>query len=369
MTVKRPSSPLAPRSLPSREEMYRAIVARDATYEGVFYTAVKTTGIFCRPTCTARKPLATNVEFFATAREALSAGYRACKRCRPLSNVEPEPDWLPALMAEAERAVTSRLHDFDLRRLGVDPSTARRYFLKHHGMTFHAYHRARRMGLALRAIRQGARPTEVQMKTGYQSRSGFDAAMKKILGTTDFGSHRSDHTCLLARWLDTPLGGMLAVASENGLCMLEFVDRRALETELAALRNRLGATIVPGDNPHLDRTANQLSEYFAGARRDFELKLDPTGSDFQKRIWSHLLKIPYAKVSSYAAIAKQAGTPKGSRAVGLANGRNQIAIVIPCHRVIRSDGALCGYGGGIERKQWLLDHEQKVAGTHQQLFH
>lgn len=368
MPVNAPLSPLTPRSLPPRREMYRAVVERDASYDGIFYTGVKTTGIFCRPTCTARKPLAENVEFFATARDALSAGYRACKRCKPLSKGEPEPEWLPSLTAEVERTPTRRLRDADLRGLGVDPSTARRYFLKHHGMTFHAYHRARRMGLALRAIRQGGRPTEVQMKTGYQSKSGFDAAMKKILGNPDSGSPHTKTTGLLARWLETPLGGMLAVASDDGLCMLEFVDRRALETELAALRKRLGANVVPGDCPCLEETATQLGEYFAGTRRDFDLKLDLSGSEFQKKIWALLARIPHGRVSTYVAIAKQAGNPNGSRAVGLANGRNQIAIVIPCHRVIRADGTLCGYGGGIHRKQWLLDHERRIAGTHDELF-
>lgn len=348
--------------------MYRAVIARDAAFDGVFYTGVKTTGIFCRPTCRSRKPLARNVEFFASARDALSAGYRACLRCKPLSSGEPEPAWLPRLAAESRRLVTRRMRDQDLRKLGVDPSTARRYFLKRHGMTFHAFHRAQRMGMALRDIRRGSRPMEVQMKSGYRSRSGFDAAMKKILGTPDAGPEGVPPRNLLARWLETPLGGMLAVAGEEGLCLLEFVDRRALETELAALRKRLGCSIVPGEHACLAQMEGELSEYFAGTRREFGVALDLCGSDFQKRVWSRLLRIPYGRVSTYAAIAKEAGNAGASRAVGLANGRNQIAIVVPCHRVIRSDGSLCGYGGGIERKQWLLDHERRVAGTEGSLF-
>jgi len=346
--------------LPSRGEMYRAVSTRDPEFDGVFYTGVKTTGIFCRPTCPAKKPRLENVEFFASVRDALCAGYRACLRCTPLSVGGPRPEWLARVQAEVERVKAERLHDADLRRLGVDPSTARRYFLKHHGMTFHAYHRARRLGLALRAIRRGGRTTEVQMSAGYQSKSGFEEAFVKIFGEAP--KNPVSAACLHARWLDTPLGGMLAIASETGLCLLEFVDRRALQTELEDMRRRTKAFIAPGNNEHLEATAREMEEYFAGKRTSFSLTLEPSGSEFQRKVWSRLCEIPYGAVRSYAQLAKDAGNAKASRAVGLANGSNCLAIVIPCHRVIRSDGTLCGYGGGVHRKQWLLDHERGHSG-------
>jgi AraC family transcriptional regulator of adaptative response/methylated-DNA-[protein]-cysteine methyltransferase len=151
---------------------------------------------------------------------------------------------------------------------------------------------------------------------------------------------------------------MVAVAGDEGLELLEFVDRRALETEVAAMRRRVGAAIVPGEHPVLAATSRQLREYFEGTRHEFALPLRQRGSEFQLRVWGALCDIPYGETASYSEIAARVGSPAAVRAVGVTNGRNQIAIVVPCHRVIRSDGSLCGYGGGRWRKQWLLDHER-----------
>jgi len=166
---------------------------------------------------------------------------------------------------------------------------------------------------------------------------------------------------LMGRWLETPLGPMLAVVSDAGLVMLEFVDRRALETELVDIRRMFSSAIVPGDHPLLDRVGVQLDEYFAGTRVDFDLPLDPRGSDFERRVWRALCDIPFGETTTYVAVARTVGSPSSSRAIGRANGRNRIAIVVPCHRVIRSDGALCGYGGGLWRKEWLIAHEREQA--------
>jgi AraC family transcriptional regulator of adaptative response/methylated-DNA-[protein]-cysteine methyltransferase len=155
---------------------------------------------------------------------------------------------------------------------------------------------------------------------------------------------------------------MLAIAGDEGLELLEFVDRRALETELRELRRTLGGAIVPGDHPILRRTADQLREYFAGTRREFDLLLKQRGSAFQLAAWNALCEIPYGETRSYTDMARRVGSPGAVRAIGRVNGQNQIAIVVPCHRVIRADGSLCGYGGGRGRKQWLLDHERKALG-------
>jgi AraC family transcriptional regulator of adaptative response/methylated-DNA-[protein]-cysteine methyltransferase len=196
------------------------------------------------------------------------------------------------------------------------------------------------------------------MDAGFDSDSGFREAFARVFG--DAPGRSRDKAVLTARWLESPLGPMLAIASETGLVLLEFVDRRALETELGELKRQFSSAIVPGDNPILERTARQLAEYFAGTRSAFDIPLDPRGSDFERRVWQALLSIPHGRTDSYLGIATSVGSPAASRAIGRANGRNRIAIVIPCHRVIRSDGALCGYGGGIWRKQWLLDHERRV---------
>jgi AraC family transcriptional regulator of adaptative response/methylated-DNA-[protein]-cysteine methyltransferase len=152
---------------------------------------------------------------------------------------------------------------------------------------------------------------------------------------------------------------MLAIAGDEGLELLEFVDRRALETELRALRGKLSSAIVPGEHPILKRTSEQMREYFAGTRREFDIPLKQRGSPFQLAAWNALCEIPYGDTRSYTDMARRVGSPAAVRAIGRVNGQNQIAIIVPCHRVIRADGALCGYGGGKWRKQWLLDHERR----------
>ena len=336
--------------------MYTALMRRDSSYDGIFLVAVKTTGIFCRPTCPARKPQRVNVEFFATAQQALLAGYRACKRCRPMGLHRRPPAWVQTLLERVDADPTQRLKDADVRALGVEPARLRRYFKEHYGMTFHAYHRARRMGLALAAVRDGAALNAIGMEHGYDSASGFRDAFGKVFGTPP-GKARAAMS-LVARWLDTPLGAMLAIANDEGLCLLEFVDRRAFEMQIATLRRRLRAVIVPGNNEHLDSIAEELQAYFAGGLREFCTPLVLPGSEFQLAVWSELQRIPFGKTCSYAEIARRIGRPDAQRAVGHANGLNRLGIVVPCHRVVRSDGSLCGYGGGLWRKRWLLDHEQ-----------
>ena len=347
-------------SLPSRRTMYQALVRRDSGYEGVFFTGVKTTGIFCRPTCRAKRPKPENVEFFPTTTEALHGGYRPCRLCRPMDSAKPVPPLVEKLRRAVEAAADGRVSDKDLAAMGIEPSTARRQFKAYHGLTFHAYQRARRMGLALRDVKVGRPVIEVQLAQGYESTSGFRDAFTRIFGAPPRDA-KAGH-CLLAQRLETPLGTMLALADDEGLRLLEFADRRGLERELAGLRRRLKCAIVPGSHVVLDEVRRQLARYFSGESLAFDLPLAPVGSAFQLRVWAELQKIAPGKTRSYAAMAAKLGIPKAPRAIGRANGSNMLALVIPCHRVIRADGSLCGYAGGIWRKQRLLDHERKYAG-------
>ncbi len=346
------------KTLPPEAEMYQALLRRDRGYDGIFVVGVKTTGIFCRATCFARKPRRENVEYFATASEALLAGYRPCRRCRPLDNGEQPPQWVESLRRRVDRAPTARVSDADLRAMSIDPHRARRYFKRHYGMTFHAYHRARRMGMALREVRAGRDLTEVGFRHGYGSPSGFRYAFARVFGGPP-GRHRQAG-CLYVRWLDTPLGALVAVAGDDGLCLLEFVDRRGLETQISTLRRRLDGAIVPGRNAHLDAIAVQVGRYFEGTLMRFTVALVMPGTPFQEAVWRRLLQIPYGHTSTYSQLANELDRPGASRAVGRANGDNRLAIVVPCHRVVRADGNLCGYGGGLWRKKWLLDHERGV---------
>ncbi|HUJ44045.1 MAG TPA: methylated-DNA--[protein]-cysteine S-methyltransferase [Opitutaceae bacterium] len=347
-------------SLPPSRVMYRALTRRDPAYEGVFFAGVKTTGIFCRPTCRAKKPRAENVEFFASASAALHDGYRPCRLCRPLDRVQPPPPVVARLLRLVEADPTIRLTDKELIGLGIDPSTARRRFRSYYGLTFQAYQRARRLGLALHEVRAGRPVIDVQLDGGYESSSGFREAFQRVFGKPPRGARADD--CLLARRIDTPLGRMLALADGQGLRLLEFVDRRGLENEILRLRRRLHCAVVPGTNATLVAAEEQLRLYFAGERLAFDLPLAPLGSAFQQQVWTALRRIRPGATRSYAQIAGELGRPGAQRAVGRANGSNALAIVIPCHRVVGADGSLSGYGGGIWRKQRLLEHERAHAG-------
>jgi AraC family transcriptional regulator of adaptative response/methylated-DNA-[protein]-cysteine methyltransferase len=342
-------------TLPTEDQMYRAVIRRDAEFDGVFFTAVKTTGIFCRPTCASRKPRRTSVEFFSNPREAMLAGYRPCKRCRPMDMIGKPPAWVRQLSDTIDREPAKRIRASDLRAMDIDPSRAARWYKQHYGMTFQAYHRARRMGMALASVRSGIDLNHAGLRNGFESASGFRDAFARTFGTPP--GRASTLACLFARWLDTPLGAMLAIANDDGLCLLEFVDRRMLETQLATVRKRFGCAIVPGENDHLEQAADELVRYFDGSLTQFKVPLVMRGTPFQVKAWQRLMEIPCGETLSYAQMARDIGSPGAQRAVGKANGDNRIAIIIPCHRVVRSDGTLCGYGGGLWRKKWLLEHE------------
>ncbi|MBA3385985.1 MAG: bifunctional transcriptional activator/DNA repair protein Ada [Chthoniobacterales bacterium] len=337
--------------------MYRALRERDSTFEGIFVAGIRTTGIFCRPTCSAKKPAPQNVEFFATPSDALLGGYRPCLRCQPMDPAQPAPALILRLRAEVEKTPSGRITDKELRALEIDPSTARRQFMRHYGMTFQAYHRARRMGLALREVRRGGRVDHAQSESGFESASGFREAFVRIFGQAPTSA--KERPALLAERIETPLGVMIAVADDEGLRLLEFADRRATERELRLLRERLRTSIVPGEHRFLEQIRRELGDYFAGRSLEFRTPVAPVGSDFQQRTWQLLRTIPPAETRSYSWMAEQLKIPGARRAVGRANGTNMLCLIIPCHRVIRADGTLCGYGGGLWRKRWLLDHERK----------
>ncbi|GIO89127.1 bifunctional transcriptional activator/DNA repair enzyme AdaA [Paenibacillus lactis] len=345
-------------SASNQQEYYQALLEKKSEYEGVFYVGVKTTGVFCRPTCPARKPKIENCEFFGTAEEALLASYRPCKRCRPLSHPNQVSDLVRLLVDAVEANPEKRWTNQDFQELSVDASTARRQFKKRFGMTFVEYARARRMGLALKQIREGHAVIDAQLTTGYESSSGFRDAFSRIMGAAPTRS--GHHRVLRASWLDTRLGPMIAIADEEALCLLEFVDRRGLEREVERLRRRTRSAIIPGCTAPLRSIERELVEYFDGKLTAFKTPLRLLGSPFQQEVWNRLLQIPAGQTSSYGEIAATMGRPTAYRAVAQANGANQLAIVIPCHRVINANGELGGYGGGLSRKQWLLNHERAM---------
>lgn len=351
--------------LPARAEMLRAFEQRDETYDGIFVTGVKTTGIFCRPTCVARKPRPENLEFFASAKAALFAGYRPCRRCRPIRPSGAAPSWLEPILAEVEKDPTARIRDADLRRRGLTPETVRRWFQREHGMTFQAYQRARRMGRALDALRRGENVTGTAFETGFESLSGFNAAFSRFAGKAP--SRSRDAEPVSVRRVLSPLGPLVVAATESALVMLEFADRPMLEKQIDTLARRLGGVVVPRTNDILARAEDELSRYFEGSLREFTVPLHAPGTPFQEAVWRVLRTIPYGQTRSYAEQARLIGRPTATRAVARANGDNRIAIIIPCHRVVGADGSLTGYGGGLQRKKFLLDLERRGAAQEYQL--
>ncbi|HEY7847749.1 MAG TPA: methylated-DNA--[protein]-cysteine S-methyltransferase [Candidatus Limnocylindria bacterium] len=252
-------------------------------------TAVRTTNVFCRAGCPAPSPRLANTEHFASAKEALFAGYRPCLRCRPLDAARPRP-------------------------------------------TAAELRRAERLRPLLRAARATSR-------------------------------RRSGTAAVVITMLRSPLGTLLAGATDVGVCLLEFTDRPMLPTQLEVLARRLRRPLVTGRHPLLGRLAVELEAYFAGRREAFDLPLVAPGTPFQEQVWARLRQIPAGDTLSYEALAAGAGRPGAQRAAGTANGANRIAVVIPCHRVVRKSGEVGNYGGGSWRKAWLLDHERRMAAT------
>ncbi len=348
------------KTLPSVREMERAWQARDAAYDGLFLLGVRTTGIFCRPTCPARKPLPRNVTYFGSADEAAAAGFRACKRCRPLAEDE-HPPWAKDLLAQIERAPTAPVTEAALRARGVDPTTARRWFRKHVGMSPAAFARARRVGSAHAALRSGGKLDDAVADSGFESHSGFREAFARVFGAAP-GQARARGSIVFS-WLPSPVGPLVVAATGEGLCLLEFGDPARLGPQIERLRARFQMPAVPGRNAHLDLVERELRSYFAGRLRGFTVPVLIRGTPFQERVWRALLDIPYGVTCSYGDVARAVGSPAAVRAVGTANGANRVAIVIPCHRVVNTGGKLGGYGGGLHRKRFLLELEcQTQAG-------
>lgn len=344
-------------AMPPRDEMLAAFTGRDDSYDGLFVAAVRTTGVFCRSSCPARKPDPRNVEFFTTAGGALAAGYRPCLRCRPLDPGGAAPAWLAPLLEDLERDPRRRWTDADLTAAGLRPQAVRRWFRRRFGMTFHGYARARRLAAAVGNLRRGAPVTDAAFDHGYESLSGFSAAIRNLIGTSPGAAGGS--TLLALAPIDTPLGEMMLGAASGQLCLAEFADPERLAAQLSRVCRRLNAIPVPGREPPIERAAEQVAEYFAGSRRGFELPLRPAGTDLQRRVWETLLQIPRGDTWTYGRVAAAIGRPRAVRPVGRAVGANPIAIVVPCHRVVASSGALTGYGGGLWRKRRLLDLERE----------
>jgi AraC family transcriptional regulator of adaptative response/methylated-DNA-[protein]-cysteine methyltransferase len=342
------------------DTLFTALIARDPSYEGFAYVGVRTTGIFCRLTCPARKPKRHNVVFFSCKDAAQDAGFRPCLRCKPLDIRRPTSGALETLRDRIKAEPDRRWSAEDVKALGYDPSTVRRAFQREYGITFAQYARSQRLGLAVNTLQQGGSVMDAQLDAGYESGSGFRDAISKLIG--DAPIRTPTRQILTAQWLDTPIGAMLTVVDGAGVHLLEFAERKALPTEIERLRKRVGP-ICFGQHAMLDTLARQVEQYFAGRSITFDVPVVQKGTGFEATVWDALRRIPAGATRSYGEIARFIDRPDAARAVARANGANQVAIIVPCHRVIGADGSLTGYGGKIWRKQWLLEHERRLAAT------
>lgn len=339
--------------------LYQALLARNASYDGRAYVGVASTGVFCRLTCPARKPKLENCRFFATIAACVEAGFRPCKRCHPMRPAAEADPSINALLAALDERPDKRWSEADVLRLGHDPSTVRRAFKRQYGMTFLEIARQRRVRNGFKALRQGGSVIAAQVEAGYESPTAFREAVARLLGCAP-GALSADAP-LRADWIETPLGPMIAVASASAVHLLEFTDHKALPREIQALAKGAAGRLGIGRFAPTDRIEEDLRAYFAGDGAAFATPLAPTGTAFQRDVWDALRTIPPGETLSYGALAALVGKPSAVRAVARANGANPIALAIPCHRVIGADGSLTGYGGGLWRKQKLIEIERRYA--------
>lgn len=326
-------------------------MARDRTFDGRFVTGVHSTGIYCRPSCAARHPRRENVSFFASPEAARGAGLRPCLRCRPdeVSRDEQAVERALAILGEAEGSVPL---DVLAKATGYSATHFQRVFKRAVGLSPAAYTRALRSRRAAEALTECASVTEAVYAAGYGAPSRFYAASQERMGMEP-SAWRNGGRGVTIRWavVPTTLGTMLVAATDKGVCRLSFDEgREALE------RRFPHATLEEGGAEFADLLAEVISavEQPGDSR---VIPLDVQGTAFQEAVWRELRRIPPGETRSYAQIAAAAGQPKAVRAAGSANGANNVAVLIPCHRVIRSDGTLGGYAYGLEIKRELLKRE------------
>jgi len=339
-------------SLISDDEAWAAFERRDRTWDGRTFGGVRTTGIYCRPSCPARRPKRENVEFFATSAAAREAGYRACLRCLP-DDVSREDAALGRAFALLARAQEAPSLDDLAAAAGYSPHHFHRLFKRATGITPAAYYRSLRARRAETALAETARITDAIYDAGYSGPARFYADAKSRLGMTP-SAWRDGGRGETIRWATarTDLGTMLVAATDKGICRLSFD-----EDETALIRRFPKAVIAHGGDEMADLVRRTVGAVNA-PEKPHDLPLDVQGTAFQEAVWRELTRIPPGETRTYSQIAAAVGRPAAVRAAGSANGANNVAVLIPCHRVIRSDGSPGGYAYGLERKARLLAREK-----------
>lgn len=335
------------------DKAWSAVLRRDRSFDGRFVTGVLTTGIYCRPSCAARHPARGNVRFFADGAEARAAGLRPCKRCRPDEVARDEAAVLAAIDEIKASEGNPQLAEL-AEAVGYSPSHFQRVFTRATGLSPAAYARALREERAREALSSGGSVTGAIYEAGFEAPSRFYDSMEGKLGMAPSAWARGGEGVTI-NWavVETTLGPMLVAATDKGVCRLSFnegLDDLARRFPRAALVEGGGAFAAL-----LQRVVDAVERPGTGA----DIPLDVQGTAFQQRVWQELRSIPPGETRSYAEIAAAAGKPAAVRAAGSANGANNVAVLIPCHRVIRSDGTLGGYAYGLDIKRELLARETR----------
>ena len=346
-------------------ERWQAFETRDAAFDGIFVVAVRSTGIFCRPTCPARRPRRENVVFFDTTAQAEQAGFRACRRCRP---TEPHPDTASAeWVGQAARLIEARVGErMTLEELsykvGVSPHHLQRTFKQIMGVSPRQYAEALRVRRVKSTLRQEETVTMAMYEAGYGSSSRLYATAGDRLGMTPRTYKKGGAGMSIAYTLaDSPLGRVMVAATPRGVCFVSLGDDDAtLEGEL---RHDYPAASIQRDDSALTDWVAAVLHYLRGEEPRLDLPLDIQGTAFQWRVWEALRAIPYGETRTYSEIAALLDNPHGQRAVGRACATNPVSLVIPCHRAMREDGHLGGYRWGLDRKESLLAHERRELTT------
>jgi AraC family transcriptional regulator of adaptative response/methylated-DNA-[protein]-cysteine methyltransferase len=332
---------------------WAAFERRDRSWDGRVIGAVKTTGIYCKPSCPARRPKREHVEFFATAEEARAAGYRSCMRCKP-DEVGRDREAVAKAVKLIETAEEPLTLDELADGVGYAPHHFQRIFKRDLGVSPAEYARALRNRRTETALKANGRVTDAVYDAGYSGPSSFYSDAKERLGMTP-SAWRNGGRGETIRWthFDSPLGRMLIAATSKGICRLTFDD------SVNSLQRLFPQATIVEDAGGLKELVEGALEAIESPRAAHQLPIDVAGTAFQEAVWRELRKIPVGETRSYAEIAAAIGQPTAVRAVGTANGDNHVAVLIPCHRVIRSDGTLGGYAGGLDRKRKLLSNEQQ----------
>jgi AraC family transcriptional regulator, regulatory protein of adaptative response / methylated-DNA-[protein]-cysteine methyltransferase len=338
------------------QNKWQQVMARDARQDGRFVFAVRTTGIYCRPSCPSRRPRRDSVEFFPDPNQAERAGYRACLRCKP-TEVSAQAQYVTKarqFLDSAESAVT--LADLS-KRVGLSPFHLQRLFKRATGLSPREYQSALRMQQVKSGLRKGDDVTTALYDAGFGSPSRLYEKAPQQLGMTP-GEYRRGGSGAKIRFsiVPTPLGRMLVAATDRGLCAVRFGESVSeLDRDL---RQEFHAAELHRDDAALREYVEPLLASIRGDKSTIDLPLDVRATAFQQKVWDALRQIPCGETRSYSAVAQEIGSPAAVRAVAHACASNPVAIAVPCHRVVRSDGDLAGYRWGIERKQKLLDNEK-----------